>query len=62
MSIRHILGRGIGFAPGSVRTIVTHGFAIGEAAPEPEPPTVRYRSALVDPDTLLILPLLFLSV
>ena len=62
MAIRHIIGRGIGFAPGSVRYVVTHGFAIGDAAPEPEPTSVRYRSALVDPDALLIVPLLFLIV
>ena len=61
MAVRHIIGRGVGFAPVSVRYVVTHGFAIGEAAPEPEPPAVRYRSLLVEPDSLLIVPLLILT-
>jgi hypothetical protein len=60
MTIRHIVGRGVGFAPGSVRYVVTHGFAIGEAAPEPEPPSVRYRGLMVEPDALLIVPLFIL--
>ena len=31
MPIKDIIARGIGFAPGSVQYIVTHGFGIGAA-------------------------------
>ncbi len=31
MAIKHIIGAGIGFSPGSVKFIVTRGFATGAA-------------------------------
>lgn len=35
MAIKDIIARGIGFNPGSVRFIVTHGFAAAAAVPAP---------------------------
>lgn len=32
MAIKNLIGRGIGFLPGSVKFIVTHGLSIGEVA------------------------------
>lgn len=34
MAIKNIVAKGIGFAPGTVKWIVTHGFSIGEAEAE----------------------------
>lgn len=33
MSISNIIGKGIGFTPGSVKFIPTHGFSIGAESP-----------------------------
>lgn len=35
MAIKNIIAKGIGFAPATVKWIVTHGFGIGEAAALP---------------------------
>ena len=38
MAIKNIIARGIGFSPGTIRYIVTHGFSIGEAIVITVPP------------------------
>lgn len=40
MAIKNIIAKGIGFSPGSVKYIPTHGFSIGEAPSPPVWPTV----------------------
>ena len=34
MPIKHLIGRGIGFSPGGVGFIITHGLSVGEAVTE----------------------------
>ena len=36
MATKHIIARGIGFSPASVKFIVTHGFAIGAPLAVPD--------------------------
>ena len=39
MAVKNIIAKGIGFSPGSVKFIPTHGFSIGVVV-EPEYPTI----------------------